>query len=161
MSRYPGVIKLDNGETIFAEIYESTGENESYLTVRLPYTVMILKNQMMMAHWIPFSDDEFYRIPMAKVITIASMDTTHKKIYATVVLAKNADLIKNVVMDEIKGNVNDLGSRLSKLFDELLYTTTEISMAYSVPMPEVKDLRDSFYSYVIDCFESLGVSNVN
>jgi hypothetical protein len=159
LSRFPGVIKLDNGDTLFAEIEENIESN--FVTLRLPYEVKIHNEKIQMMQWNPFSDDEAYKVPIHKIVNIATLDQNHMRIYSSFVFAGNAFKIKEQVKKAIATKDAKLKESLKSLFDELMFTTAEIGLRYKVNIPELDQLKDQFYLYVLECYPKEEVMNVN
>lgn len=149
MSRSPVILKLVSEEVLFCEV-ESM--DKGMLAIYHPHKVSIKGVNLELAQWVPFSDDEVYHIQADKIVSISSMDDFHRKMYGTIVLGLSANNIKRAAVDAIKININ-LAQKLNNIFDELLYSTTEIGLKYKISVPDIDLIREQFYSFVFNNME--------
>lgn len=152
--RKPVVVKLVTGEHLFTEVKKD--EASQALSLYQPYRVGITDNNLLLAPWVPFTDDEIFIIPISKVVSISNLDSEHKKMYGSVLMGLEISKHKSKLDKSIiyKPDVKDI---IEKVFDDILYTVADIGLSYGIQIPEYEDLKSTYYSFV---FNLMGSNNV-
>lgn len=123
------ILKLKTGETLFAEIVE---HNEDDIVVRKPLVVKTFpvdmgREGLILNHWIPYTEDEIFDIPVDLVYYMGGLKEQFIKYYGSVLMREELAALREQV--EKRSNK---GEHYSDVYKEILSEVISLGEDYSI-----------------------------
>jgi hypothetical protein len=153
-------IKLNTGETVFAQIMEVT---DTDLVAFMPFSANLvnMKNQINLAlrPYDVFTDNKLITFTKNSIVSIAPLAKEHTKMLSDVTLATEFNEVKDRLLKQIDVSPILESDFLDGCLSDILRIYMRHGMTFKKHIPPLDAVKDDFYQYVLQQQKELPIKH--